>query len=87
MDKSVQEEAIRENAGKESVGSCDRCKGEVCSKKGKGIPAVKRRERRSKRVCKGVVAKKIHLAIKVTSNGTSVLRRKEKWEKANGPGL
>ena len=44
MDKSVQEEAIGENANEESMRSCNRCKGEVCSEKGKGVSAVERRE-------------------------------------------
>ena len=45
MDKGVQEEAVRKNADEKGVKSCDRCKGGVCSKKGKGVPVVERRER------------------------------------------
>ena len=45
MDKGVREEAVRKDTNEEGVGLCDRCKEEVCSKKGKGIPIVERRER------------------------------------------
>ena len=55
--------------------------------KGKSIPTVKRRERGGKRICKGAVKKRIHLAIKVTSNGASILCGEERWEKENGTRL
>ena len=51
MDKSVWEKAIGENANKEGVGSCDRCEGRVCTKKREDVSVVKRRKRRSERVC------------------------------------
>ena len=45
MDKGVWEEAIREDASKEDVGPYDRYERRVHTKKKKGIPIVKRRER------------------------------------------
>jgi len=50
VDKGVWEEAVGKNADKESVGPCDRCKEEICSEEGKGVPIVERRKRGSKRV-------------------------------------
>ena len=45
MDKGVWKEAVRKDANEEGVRSCDRCKEGVCSKKGKGVPVVERKER------------------------------------------
>jgi len=45
MNKGIREEAVRKDADKEGVGSCNRCKGGVCSEEGKGVPIVERRER------------------------------------------
>ena len=41
---------VREDANKEGVGSCDRCKEGVCSEEGKGVSIVERRERGGERV-------------------------------------
>ena len=84
MDKGVWKEAIRENVDEEDMGSCDRCQGGVCTKKREGIPVVERRERRSERVCKRAVEKRIHLAIKVTTNSASIFCGKERWKETNG---
>ena len=67
--------------------SYDRCQGRVRTKKREGIPIVKRRERRSERVCKRVVEKRIHSAIEVTINGTSIFCGEEGWKEVNGTGL
>ena len=55
--------------------------------KRKGIPTVERRERGGKRICKRTVAKGIYLAIKVTTNGTSILCEEERWEETDGAEL
>ena len=55
--------------------------------KRKGIPAVKRGERGGKRICEETVEERIHLAIEVTTNGTSIFCRKEGWEEKNGARL
>jgi len=39
------------------------------------------------RVCKGVVEERLHLAVKVTANGTSVLCGEEGWEEEDGSRL
>ena len=48
MDKNVWEEAIREDAYKKIVRSCDRCERGVCAKKGKVYP-LSREEREEER--------------------------------------
>ena len=65
--------------------SCN--KGGVCTEKGEGIPIVKGRKRRGVRVHIGATGERIHSTLKVASNGTSVLCKKEGWEEANGAGL
>jgi len=51
MDKSVWEEAIREDANKEGVRLCNRCEGRVCAKEEESVPVVKGEKGRDKRVC------------------------------------
>ena len=87
MDKGVWEKAIREDAHKKVVGSCNRCKGRIRAEKGEGISAVKRRERRSERVCEGTAKEGLHSAVEITTNGAGVLCRKEGWEEEDGAGL
>jgi len=87
MDKSVWEEAIREDADKEGMGPHDRCEGRICTEEGKGVSAVKRGKGRGKRICKRIVKKRIHSAVKITANGASVLCREERWKKTDGTGL
>ena len=53
----------------------------------KDIPAVERGERGGKRICEEAVEERIHLAIKVTTNGTSIFCRKEGWEEKDGTRL
>ena len=55
--------------------------------KRKGIPAVERGERGGKRICKGAVKERIHPAIEVTTNSTSIFCRKEGWEEKDGARL
>ena len=59
------------------MGSCDRCERRVYAKKGKGLPTVERRKRGDKRIYLGTVKEGVHLAVKVTTNGTGVLCMKE----------
>ena len=87
MDKGIWEEAIGENANKEGVGSCNRCKGRVCSEEGEGVSTIKRREEGGEDVYRRTVKKRIYLTIKVTTDGASVLCKEKRWKKENGPGL
>ena len=87
MDKSVWKEAIRKDAYKKVVGSRDRCKRGVCAKKGKGVSVVKGGERRGERIRKETVAERLHLAVEVTTNSTSIFCREEGWEEEDGARL
>jgi len=87
MNKSVWEEAIREDADKEGMRPHDRGEGRICTKEGEGISAVKRGKGRCKRICKRAVEKEIYLAVKITTNGAGVLCRKERWKETDGAGL
>ena len=87
MDKGVQEEAIRKDANKEVVGSCDRDKGRVCTTKRKGIPTVKRGKKGGKGICERVIGERIYPAVEVTTNGAGILCGEERWEETNGARL
>ena len=57
---------------------CDRYKRRVCAEEGESIPVVKRRKRRGEGVYSGATEKGIYSAVKITSNGTSILYREER---------
>ena len=87
MDKGIWEEAVRKNAHKKVVGSCNRCEGRICAKEGEGVSVVKGGERRGERVCEGIAEEGLHSAVEITTNSASVLCRKEEWEEEDGAGL
>ena len=87
MNKGVWEEAVREDANKKNMESCNRCKKGVHVKKREGVSVVKRRKGGGERVCKGIVEEGIHLAIEVTTNGASILCREERWKEADSARL
>jgi len=53
----------------------------------KSIPIVEGRKRRSEGIYLRAVEKEVHPTIEVTSDGTSILCRKKRWEEADGTGL
>jgi len=61
------------------MGSCNRYEERICTKEEEGISVVKGRERRSKRVHTRTTEERIYLTLKVASNSTGVLCRKEGW--------
>jgi len=73
IDQGIQEETIRKDADEEDIGSCDRSKGGVCAKKGKGLPIVKGEKRESKEVYPGAAEERIYPTIKITADGTGIL--------------
>ena len=87
MDKGVWEEVVRKDANEKSMGPCDRGEERVCTTKRKGIPIVEKRERGGKRICERTAVKGIYPAIEVTTNGTGILCRKERWEETDSAGL
>ncbi len=66
MDKSIWKEAVREDANKEAMGLCDRCKGGVYTTKREDVPFVERGKRGGKRVCERTAEEGLHLAVKIT---------------------
>ena len=87
MDKSVWEKTIGENADKEGIELCDRSEERICAKKGEGVSIIQGGKRRGQRVHKEVAKEGIYLAIKVTTNSTGILCRKEGWEETDGARL
>jgi len=87
VDKGVWEEAIGEDAYKKIVGSRDRCEGGIHAEERKGIPTVKRRERRSKRICEGTTEEGLHSAVEVTINSARIFCGEEGWEEKDGARL
>jgi len=77
MDKSIWEEAIREDANEEGVEPHDKGKREVCTEEGEGLSVIKGRERRSARIHQRTTKERVHQTLKVTPNSTSVLCREE----------
>jgi len=69
------------------VRSYNKYKRGVCAKKGKGLPIVERRKRGGKRIHSRVVEEGIYPAVKVTTNGTGILCRKEGQKEMDGIGL
>ena len=69
------------------MGSCHRSQRRICSKKGEDISIVKNRERRNLRICKISVEEEVYLTIKITTNVTSVLCAKERWEEEDSARL
>jgi len=87
VDQGIQKETIRKDANKEDMGSCNRSKEEVCTKKEKNLPIVEGEKRGSKRVYPEAAEERVHLTIKITTDGTGILYGEKKWKKENGPGL
>ena len=59
----------------------------ICTKKREGVSIVKKEERRSAQVYLQTIEKRVYQTLKVASNSTSILCRKEEWEEVNGVGL
>jgi len=80
VDKSVWEEAVGKDAYKKVVGPCNRCEEGICAEKRESVSVIKRRKGGGERICKRAVEEGLHMAVKVTTNSTGVLCRKEGWE-------
>ena len=87
MKESIWEGEIRKNAHQKAVGPCNRIERRVCAKKGKGVFAVERGKREGTSIHGGSTAKRIYLAIKITTDLTSLFCSKEEWKKENGTRL
>ena len=65
------------DAYEEDIGSCNGNEEGICAKKRESVRVVKRRERGGEGSHKRTTKKGIHLAVKVTTNGTCILCGKE----------
>jgi len=63
VDKGVWKEAVRKNADKKNMGSCDRCKEGIYTMKREDIPSVKRGKGGSERIYKRTAKEGIYLAV------------------------
>ena len=77
MDLYLWKESKWEDANEEAMRSCNRSKGRVCTKKGKGISIVKRIKGRGAWVCQRIIEESVYQTLKVISNGTSIYCRKK----------
>ena len=59
------------------MGSYDRLKEEICTKKRENISLIQRRKKRSKEIYSGADEEEVHLTIKVTPDCTGILCREE----------
>jgi len=87
MDQSLWQETVRTDAYKEGMGSYNRNKKGICSKKEESVPVVERGKRGGQDVHKKTTKKEIHLAVKVTTNSICILCRKEGWKETDGTEL
>ena len=87
MDQGIWKETIRKDADEEDIGSCDRSEGEVCAKKGKGLPIVEGEKRGSKGVYSGAAEERVYLTVKITTDSTGILHGEKGWKKENSSGL
>ena len=71
----------------EALGSHDRYERGVCTKKKKGISIVEGKERRGTQVHQQTIEERVYQILKIASNGTSILCRKEGWEEVDGTEL
>ena len=77
MDQGFWEEIKWEDGSKKDIESCNIFKGGIHTKKMKNISLIQRRERGSKGVYLEVDKRELYLTIKVTTDCTGVLYRKE----------
>jgi len=63
IEKGLWEKRVREDASAKGLGLCNRVKGGICTKKGKGLLFVKREKRRGASVCRESVKKEIYLTL------------------------
>ena len=84
MNRGIWEETVRKNADQKSMGPYDRSKGGICAKKGESISVVKRRKKEDERVYSGAAEEGIYPTVKVTTNSTNILCRKERQKEMDG---
>ena len=66
------------NTSKKTLGLCNKPEGRLCAKERENISHIKRGESQSKRICKRTVEKGVYQILKVASDFTGILCRKER---------
>jgi len=84
VDQDVWKESKWEDADKKDIGSYNRFKGGIHTKKRESLFLVQRRKRESKGVYSGADEKGIYLTVRVTTDYAGILCKEEEWEKENG---
>jgi len=59
----------------------------ICTEERESISLIKRRKRRSKGVYSKTDEEGVYKTIKITTNGTSILCREERWKEEDGTRL
>ena len=85
--EGIWKKGVRKNTSAKSLGSCNRVKGWVYTKKRKGIFTVKRRERKSTSIHKESAKKKVYSTVQVAPNFTSTFCNKKEQKTKNGTRL
>ena len=65
------------------MGPCNKVKEKICTKEKESLSLVQRSERRSEKVYLKVDEKGIYQIVKVITDGTGILYRKEEWKEEN----
>ena len=87
MEASIWKEGVGKNVHKKTIKLYNRIEERVCAKKRKGILTIKGGKRKSTSICKGPVTKRIHPAVKIATDLTSLFFSKKGWKKKNGTRL
>jgi len=77
--KSIWKKGVRKNTSAKSLESCHKVEKRVYTKEGKGLLAVKRRERGGASICKRSAEKGIYSTFQVTPNFSSTFCGKKGW--------
>jgi len=77
IEKSIWKERVREDASVKGLGSYNRVKRGVYTKKGEGVFIVEGREKGDTGICGGPTKKRVYLTFQVTPNFTSTFCSKK----------
>jgi len=87
IEKSIWKERVGEDASAKGLGSCNRVKRGVYTKKEEGVFIVKGRERGGIGIHRGPAKKRVYPTFQVALNFASTFCGKKGWKTKNGAGL